>query len=151
MTARPSWSAVCWPDSSPASPPSSSPTRSASRTSTAPSRSRRPGRQRAEAHTHAEEAGRRTAEEDEGTVVSRDNQRTWGLLPAPSPSASPSAAWSRSSPRPSSAGSGRLTPGQSTALVAAVGFVAVALVPFLKYPATPPAVGNADTIGDRTG
>jgi hypothetical protein len=27
----------------------------------------------------------------------------------------------------------------------------VALVPFLKYPATPPAVGNPDTIGARTG
>jgi hypothetical protein len=26
----------------------------------------------------------------------------------------------------------------------------VALVPFLKYPATPPAVGSGDTIGDRT-
>ena len=25
-----------------------------------------------------------------------------------------------------------------------------ALVPFLKYPATPPAVGNGETIGDRT-
>jgi predicted cobalt transporter CbtA len=46
---------------------------------------------------------------------------------------------------------GRLNPGQSTAVVAAVGFVAVALVPFLKYPPTPPAVGNAETIGDRTG
>ena len=28
-----------------------------------------------------------------------------------------------------------------------MGFVSVALVPFLKYPATPPAVGNPDTIG----
>ena len=28
--------------------------------------------------------------------------------------------------------------------------VAVALVPFLKYPATPPAVGSPDTIGSRT-
>ena len=35
--------------------------------------------------------------------------------------------------------------------MAVIGFVAVALVPFLKYPATPPAVGNPDTIGDRTG
>ena len=45
---------------------------------------------------------------------------------------------------------GRLTPRQSTGLVAAVGFVGFALVPFLKYPATPPAVGSGDTIGDRT-
>jgi predicted cobalt transporter CbtA len=35
-------------------------------------------------------------------------------------------------------------------LVAVAGFVAVELVPFLKYPATPPAVGSPDTIGRRT-
>jgi predicted cobalt transporter CbtA len=29
-------------------------------------------------------------------------------------------------------------------------FVAVVVVPFLKYPANPPAVGNPDTIGQRT-
>jgi Probable cobalt transporter subunit (CbtA) len=37
----------------------------------------------------------------------------------------------------------------STRLAAAI-FVAVVLVPFIKYPANPPAVGNPDTIGDRT-
>lgn len=46
---------------------------------------------------------------------------------------------------------GRLSPPATTALVAGVGFVAVALVPFLKYPAVPPAVGSGDTIGARTG
>src|SRR5690606_37423738 len=45
---------------------------------------------------------------------------------------------------------GRLLPGQSTALIALLGFVAFALVPFLKYPSTPPAVGDGETIGDRT-
>ena len=45
---------------------------------------------------------------------------------------------------------GRLSARGSTLLVAGIGFVAVALVPFLKYPATPPAVGNPDTIGSRT-
>jgi hypothetical protein len=45
---------------------------------------------------------------------------------------------------------GRMSPGQTTALVAGIGFVAITLVPFLKYPATPPAVGNPETIGDRT-
>lgn len=34
--------------------------------------------------------------------------------------------------------------------VAATAFVAVALVPALKYPANPPAVGNPDTINERT-
>lgn len=45
---------------------------------------------------------------------------------------------------------GRLSARGSTLLVAGIGFVAVALVPFLKYPATPPAVGDPATIGDRT-
>ncbi|WP_424387588.1 CbtA family protein [Mycolicibacter algericus] len=30
-------------------------------------------------------------------------------------------------------------------MIAAIGFVAFALVPFLKYPATPPAVGSGDS------
>jgi predicted cobalt transporter CbtA len=34
--------------------------------------------------------------------------------------------------------------------VAAAGFAAVFLLPFLKYPANPPAVGDPDTIGRRT-
>jgi len=34
--------------------------------------------------------------------------------------------------------------------LAVVGFVTIALVPFLKYPANPPAVGSPDTIGRRT-
>lgn len=33
---------------------------------------------------------------------------------------------------------------------AATAFLAIVLVPFLKYPANPPAVGDPDTIGDRT-
>jgi hypothetical protein len=37
------------------------------------------------------------------------------------------------------------------AALAAGGFVAVGLVPFLKYPASPPAVGTDATIGSRTG
>ncbi|WP_431038772.1 CbtA family protein [Streptomyces sp. P6-2-1] len=45
---------------------------------------------------------------------------------------------------------GRFSPRASAALMAAAGFFAVYLVPFLKYPATPPAVGNPDTIGRRT-
>jgi hypothetical protein len=36
-------------------------------------------------------------------------------------------------------------------MVAFTGFVSVALVPFLKYPASPPAVGSVETIGGRTG
>lgn len=35
-------------------------------------------------------------------------------------------------------------------LVAGAGFMALFLIPFLKYPANPPAVGAAETIGART-
>lgn len=35
--------------------------------------------------------------------------------------------------------------------LAAAGFAAVFLLPFVKYPGNPPAVGNPDTIGRRTG
>src|SRR5262249_37450294 len=48
---------------------------------------------------------------------------------------------------------GRLGPlgaGATAALVGLAGFVTVALVPFLKYPANPPATGSEDTIGRRT-
>ncbi|MCX5391715.1 CbtA family protein [Streptomyces sp. NBC_00094] len=45
---------------------------------------------------------------------------------------------------------GRFSPKATAALVAAAAFTTVYLVPFLKYPATPPAVGNPDTIGQRT-
>jgi predicted cobalt transporter CbtA len=37
-----------------------------------------------------------------------------------------------------------------SALLALLGFVAIVLVPQLKYPANPPAVGNPETIGVRT-
>lgn len=36
-----------------------------------------------------------------------------------------------------------------SAVLAACGFVAVSLVPFVKYPANPPAVGQTGTIGSR--
>ncbi|MCW3480626.1 CbtA family protein [Neisseriaceae bacterium JH1-16] len=38
----------------------------------------------------------------------------------------------------------------TSALMALFGFVAFALVPFLKYPPNPPAVGDPGTIGSRT-
>lgn len=42
-------------------------------------------------------------------------------------------------------------PQQLSLLLAAGAFVAVYLVPFVKYPPNPPAVGQSDTIGARTG
>jgi predicted cobalt transporter CbtA len=39
----------------------------------------------------------------------------------------------------------------SAAVMALLGFIAIAVVPYLKYPASPPSVGEAATIGMRTG
>jgi predicted cobalt transporter CbtA len=45
---------------------------------------------------------------------------------------------------------GDVSPRANSALLAAAGFVAVYVVPMLKYPANPPAVGAPETIGMRT-
>ena len=45
---------------------------------------------------------------------------------------------------------GALTSQTLAALMAATGFVAIYLVPSLKYPANPPSVGDPETIGIRT-
>jgi hypothetical protein len=45
---------------------------------------------------------------------------------------------------------GRAGARTTAALIALVGFVTVYLVPFVKYPANPPAAGNPETIGRRT-
>ena len=46
--------------------------------------------------------------------------------------------------------SGTLTPQALSVVIAAAGFIAIYLVPNLKYPANPPAVGEPETIGIRT-
>ncbi|MBA8880428.1 CbtA family protein [Phyllobacterium myrsinacearum] len=43
-----------------------------------------------------------------------------------------------------------LSPRATAGLLALAGFVAIVLVPAIKYPMNPPAVGNPDTIGART-
>jgi predicted cobalt transporter CbtA len=45
---------------------------------------------------------------------------------------------------------GNWSPRVTSALLAISGFVAVYVVPMLKYPANPPSIGNPDTIGLRT-
>ncbi|MET9413216.1 CbtA family protein [Streptomyces klenkii] len=45
---------------------------------------------------------------------------------------------------------GRFGPRATAALVSLGALIAVYLVPFLKYPANPPSVGDPDTIGKRT-
>ncbi len=87
---------------------------------------------------------------EEGTQVGRHHQRTWGLLTG---ALAVGVALGGLVALVAAGVLGRigsLMPGQSTALVAVLGFVSVALVPFLRYPPMPPAVGSGDTIGDRT-
>lgn len=97
-------------------------------------------------HTHDPTAGDGAEEE----VVSRSTQRTWGLLTG---SVAVGVALGGLLALGAAAAVGRLgplRPGPTAALVAGAGFVSVALVPFLKYPALPPGVGSAETIGSRT-
>lgn len=104
-----------------------------------------PQGEQSEGHSLADSSG-----EDEVSEVSRGNQRTWGLLTG-SVAVGVALGGLVALVAAGTVGRlGRLLPGQSTALVALIGFVAAALVPFLKYPSTPPAVGSAETIGDRT-
>ena len=88
---------------------------------------------------------------DGGTSVSRPTQRTWGLATGTLDIGVALGGLVALVAAGTLGRLGRLTPRQSTAAVALVGFTAFALVPFLKYPATPPAVGSGDTIGERTG
>ena len=46
---------------------------------------------------------------------------------------------------------GRLRPRTLALLVAGGGFLGIYLVPFVKYPANPPAIGDEDTIQQRSG
>ncbi|HEY5879550.1 MAG TPA: CbtA family protein [Nakamurella sp.] len=104
-----------------------------------------------EEHTHdATPAVAGEHSHDEDAEVPRDTQSTWGLATATivigvalGGIAGLAAAFAYGR-------FGRLSPRASTALVAAFGFVAISLVPYLKYPPNPPAVGNPDTIGQRT-
>lgn len=99
---------------------------------------------------HDDQAGHSHGDEGGDAVVSRGDQRTWGLLTG---SLAVGLALGGIVSLVAAGTLGRiglLQPGQSTALVALLGFVAVALVPFLKYPANPPAVGSGDTIDERT-
>ncbi|WP_243057927.1 CbtA family protein [Nocardioides sp. SR21] len=105
-----------------------------------------------EEHTHSHDDGEEahTHSHGEDAEVSRSTQRTWGLLTG---SLAVGLALGGLVALVSAGLVGRIgrfLPGQTVALVSLLGFVSFALVPFLKYPSTPPAVGSGDTIGDRT-
>ncbi|TWG96995.1 MULTISPECIES: CbtA family protein [Actinomycetes] len=116
-----------------------------------------------EVHTHAEGDGDHThaaaateeghahshGDEEEGGIT-RTTQKTWGLATATIAIGVALGGIIALIAAAVAGRLGRLTIVGSTALVTALGFVAYALVPFLKYPAAPPAVGSGDTIGSRT-
>ncbi|KAA1424451.1 CbtA family protein [Mumia zhuanghuii] len=103
-------------------------------------------------HDHAEgdEAAHTHSHGDEGTSVSREHQATFGLATAILALSLAYGGVLGLIAAFATGRLGRLTAAGSTAVVSLVAFVAYALVPFLKYPATPPAVGSGDTIGERT-
>lgn len=106
-----------------------------------------------EANSAAEEASAPAdvaAPADEGTTVSRHHQRTFGLFTGSLGVATMLGGTVALVAAGVVGRFGRLTPRQSTATVSLIGWFAVAIVPFMKYPATPPAVGDPDTIGART-
>lgn len=104
----------------------------------------------APAATDEEHAADGHAAEEEVVEISRENQKSWGLLTGTLAIGVALGGLTSLAVAAVVGRLGNLSARGSTALVALIGFVAVALVPFAKYPATPPAVGSGDTIGGRT-
>jgi hypothetical protein len=97
-----------------------------------------------------EQLAHTSGEGHETELVSRDLQAGWGLFAGVMLyaiaigglfSLAFAYAWGRM---------GKLSARLTAAVLAGVSFVAVYLVPFLKYPANPPSIGGPDTIGYRT-
>jgi hypothetical protein len=101
-------------------------------------------------HDHASDA-HTMAEHDEPELVSRSVQAGLGLFVAVLVySAAFGGLFGLAFAFAYGRASGTLTPQALSAVIAALGFVAIYLVPNLKYPANPPAVGEPETIGIRT-
>lgn len=101
------------------------------------------------AHHNEATAGAHSHDSEEA-VVSRETQRTWGLLTGTLAVGTALGGLVALGSALVAGRVGRLRPTAATAVVALTGFTTVALVPFLKYPANPPGVGTAETIGART-
>ncbi|RSD14199.1 CbtA family protein [Amycolatopsis eburnea] len=101
-------------------------------------------------HSHSHDAGATPAEEHDEELVPRDVQSTLGLLTGVlvygvAIGGLLSLAFAFAQGR-----LGTLRPRVTALLLTAGAFAVVFLVPFLKYPANPPAVGQPGTIGART-
>jgi len=101
-----------------------------------------------EAHSHAAHGGGGGGEEEE--LVSRTMQATGGLATAllvfgVAVGGIAALVFAYALGRV-----GTFGPRATAALIGGAALLTVYVVPFLKYPANPPAVGNPDTIGQRT-
>ncbi|MFJ9637721.1 CbtA family protein [Streptomyces sp. NPDC101178] len=98
-----------------------------------------------EAHSHADHGG---GEEEE--LVSRTMQATGGLATALLVFGVAAGGIAALVFAYALGRIGAFGPRATAALIAGAALLTVYIVPFLKYPANPPAVGNPDTIGQRT-
>ena len=101
-------------------------------------------------HSHDDGAAAGHSHDDEDAVVTRGTQSTVGLATG---TLAIGIVLGGLTGLLAALGLGRLgglRPAGGTALVALLGAVAFSIVPFLKYPATPPAVGSGETIDSRT-
>jgi hypothetical protein len=99
------------------------------------------------AHTHS---GQAMPQEEAAELVSRETQAGLGLFVAATVY---SAAFGGLFALAFALAYGRmaeLSPRATASVLAVLGFVAVYVVPLLKYPPNPPAVGSPETIGMRT-
>ena len=102
-------------------------------------------------HDHASAGHTHTTGHDEPELVSRSVQAGLGLFVAVLVySAAFGGLFGLAFAFAYGRASGALTPQALSGVIAAIGFVAIYLVPNLKYPANPPAVGEPETIGVRT-
>lgn len=102
-------------------------------------------------HGTGAEAGEPEAEEDEGTEVSRPIQSTLGLATGMLVLGAALGGIAGIATGLSFGRFGRRSARATAMAVAGAGFVVLFFVPFLIYPPNPPAVGDGDTIGWRTG
>jgi predicted cobalt transporter CbtA len=107
------------------------------------------------AHAIAFEESRAASHEHGEEVVGRTVQRTAGLITAMAFYGAAigglfAIAYAFAQGRIATSSGGTLGARATAALVALLGFAGVVLVPALKYPPTPPAVGDPATIGGRT-
>lgn len=100
--------------------------------------------------TYEEQIARAAGEPEEAALVSRGVQSTIGLLIGTVGYGIAIGGLFSLTFATVSGRLGRLGPRATAALLSLAGFVVVILVPFLKYPANPPASSVDSSIGDRT-